>query len=199
MPCLADARGIRTWRHWDIDPDYRIYDKDERQYVEHFLEIFQDAVRCRVRARFGEYSLVGAGVILSRDLSRSLLLGEYRGEGIPPISDPSRLGLSGSVPPPGRQGPLSPSLIKGLALDQTARVSRLGTGLARFLAEFVKVEALAPPFDVPARCLKSALFDRPVMQEPQFLVSLLVLHMLPPPVVSLPRCRSILVPSSART
>jgi asparagine synthase (glutamine-hydrolysing) len=56
---LAGAKGSRTWRYWDIDPEYRINYKDERQYVEHFLEIFRDAVRRRVR------SVRPVGILLS--------------------------------------------------------------------------------------------------------------------------------------
>ena len=59
---LAGAKGSRTWRYWDIDPEYRIHYKDEQQYVEHFLEIFRDAVRRRVR------SVKPVGILLSGGL-----------------------------------------------------------------------------------------------------------------------------------
>jgi asparagine synthase (glutamine-hydrolysing) len=47
---VVDARGQRTWRYWDIDPEYRIEYSTEEEYVEHFLEVFLEAVRCRLRS-----------------------------------------------------------------------------------------------------------------------------------------------------
>lgn len=46
----ADASGHRTWRYWDIDSGHRIRYRDEREYAEHFREVFQEAVRCRLRS-----------------------------------------------------------------------------------------------------------------------------------------------------
>jgi asparagine synthase (glutamine-hydrolysing) len=48
---LADANGSRTWRWWDIDPDYRITYRDRGQYVEHLRDLFLEAVRCRIQSR----------------------------------------------------------------------------------------------------------------------------------------------------
>ncbi len=39
-----------TWRYWDVDPDKRIRYDDERDYVEHFREVFSEAVRARLRS-----------------------------------------------------------------------------------------------------------------------------------------------------
>jgi asparagine synthase (glutamine-hydrolysing) len=47
---VVDASGQRTWRYWDIDPDFRIEYSTEEEYVEHFLEVFLEAVRCRLRS-----------------------------------------------------------------------------------------------------------------------------------------------------
>ena len=47
---VADEGGHRVWRYWDVDPDHRIEYADEEEYVEHFLEIFLEAVRCRLRS-----------------------------------------------------------------------------------------------------------------------------------------------------
>jgi asparagine synthase (glutamine-hydrolysing) len=47
---VVDARGQRTWRYWDIDPDFRIEYRTEEEYVERFLEVFLEAVRCRLRS-----------------------------------------------------------------------------------------------------------------------------------------------------
>ena len=47
---VVDASGQRTWRYWDIDPDFRLEYPTEEEYVEHFLEVFLEAVRCRLRS-----------------------------------------------------------------------------------------------------------------------------------------------------
>ena len=48
---LTVERGSRhLWRYWDIDPNLRIRYADERQYEEHFLELFKQAVGCRLRS-----------------------------------------------------------------------------------------------------------------------------------------------------
>jgi asparagine synthase (glutamine-hydrolysing) len=46
----ADATGYRTWRYWDIDPAFRIEYGNEHDYAEQFVEIFEEAVRCRLRS-----------------------------------------------------------------------------------------------------------------------------------------------------
>lgn len=40
----------RLWRYWDIDPAEETVYRNDQQYFEHFREIFQDAVRCRLRS-----------------------------------------------------------------------------------------------------------------------------------------------------
>jgi asparagine synthase (glutamine-hydrolysing) len=47
---LVDSAGHRTWRYWDIDPEERIEYTNEHDYAEHFLELFKEAVRCRLRS-----------------------------------------------------------------------------------------------------------------------------------------------------
>jgi asparagine synthase (glutamine-hydrolysing) len=47
---VVDGSGHRTWRYWDIDPEFRIEYSSEEEYVEHFLEVFLEAVRCRLRS-----------------------------------------------------------------------------------------------------------------------------------------------------
>ncbi|MBM4466883.1 MAG: hypothetical protein FJ014_15255 [Chloroflexi bacterium] len=47
---LVDAAGSRTWRYWDIDPDYCVEYADEAQYADHLREILTEAVRCRLRS-----------------------------------------------------------------------------------------------------------------------------------------------------
>jgi asparagine synthase (glutamine-hydrolysing) len=47
---VADQLGRRLWRYWEIDPEHRIEYADSDQYVEHFLSIFEQAVRSRLRS-----------------------------------------------------------------------------------------------------------------------------------------------------
>lgn len=46
---LAGEHGAHTWRHWDVDPDHLEY-RDDQDYADHFLEIFKEALRCRLRS-----------------------------------------------------------------------------------------------------------------------------------------------------
>ena len=46
----VDASGQRMWRFWDIDPERRVRHRDERDYIEHFLDIFKGSVQARARA-----------------------------------------------------------------------------------------------------------------------------------------------------
>ena len=59
---VANTMGVRTWRYWEVDPEARIEYTDERQYVEHFVDLFSEAVRCRLRSAYP------AGVLLSGGL-----------------------------------------------------------------------------------------------------------------------------------
>ncbi|PON18169.1 hypothetical protein C2W62_09350 [Candidatus Entotheonella serta] len=47
---VIDASEHRTWRYWDIDPDAEIRYPREADYAEHFMELFQESVRCRLRS-----------------------------------------------------------------------------------------------------------------------------------------------------
>ena len=55
----VNQAGHRTWRYWDIDPKETIKYGSEQDYVAHFLEIFKEAVRCRLR------SVKPVGIMLS--------------------------------------------------------------------------------------------------------------------------------------
>jgi asparagine synthase (glutamine-hydrolysing) len=46
----AEGGGIRTRRYWDIDPRREIRYRDDDAYAEHFLELFREAVHCRLRS-----------------------------------------------------------------------------------------------------------------------------------------------------
>ena len=41
---------VRKFRYWDIDPSREIRYQTDQEYTEHFLAIFKEAVRCRLRS-----------------------------------------------------------------------------------------------------------------------------------------------------
>ncbi|HUP01089.1 MAG TPA: asparagine synthase-related protein [Gemmatimonadota bacterium] len=47
---VVEAGRHRTWRYWDADPGERIEYAAEDDYAEHFLELFKEAVRSRLRS-----------------------------------------------------------------------------------------------------------------------------------------------------
>jgi asparagine synthase (glutamine-hydrolysing) len=59
---IATNDGHRTWRYWDIDPEHRIQYRTDAEYEEHFRDVFQEAVRARLR------SIRSVGVLLSGGL-----------------------------------------------------------------------------------------------------------------------------------
>jgi asparagine synthase (glutamine-hydrolysing) len=48
---IADSGGVVIKRYYDLDPARVIRYGSDEQYAEHFLEVFKEAVRCRLRAR----------------------------------------------------------------------------------------------------------------------------------------------------
>ncbi len=46
---VADSRGVTVRRYYDLDPARTIRYATDEQYAEHFLEVFKEAVRCRLR------------------------------------------------------------------------------------------------------------------------------------------------------
>jgi asparagine synthase (glutamine-hydrolysing) len=48
---VADRRGVTVKRYYDLDPARTIRYATDEQYAEHFLEVFKEAVRCRLRLR----------------------------------------------------------------------------------------------------------------------------------------------------
>ena len=91
--------GSRTWRYWDIDPDHRIDYADENEYAEHFVEVFEEAVRCRLR------STKPVGIFLSGGMDSGSVASTagrllHNGERAPiPASGPTH-GPSRSIPRP---------------------------------------------------------------------------------------------------
>ncbi len=47
---VADAGGVRVWRHWEPDEGVRIEYSSEDEYAEHFREVFTESVRARMRS-----------------------------------------------------------------------------------------------------------------------------------------------------
>lgn len=46
---IVTSDSVRVWRHWDVDPDQRIRYRSDQEYADHFLALFTEAVRCRLR------------------------------------------------------------------------------------------------------------------------------------------------------
>jgi asparagine synthase (glutamine-hydrolysing) len=68
---------VRTRRYWDVDPGREIRYDDDREYAEHFRELFREAVQCRLRSvgpvaiflsgGLDSSAIVGAAVALARE------------------------------------------------------------------------------------------------------------------------------------
>lgn len=76
--CLIVTKdGITKRRYYDIDPSKKIRYKSDDQYAEHFLEIFSEAVRARMRGIGGVASQLSGGldssfiVCVAQDLVRT--------------------------------------------------------------------------------------------------------------------------------
>lgn len=59
---IATRDGITRRRYYDLDPSRRIRYKTDDQYAEHFLEIFSEAVRARMRSIGGVASQLSGGL-----------------------------------------------------------------------------------------------------------------------------------------
>jgi len=83
---LVEADGShRTWRYWDIDPDNRIRYDNEQDYVEHFRELFAEAVRCRLRSTKPIGLLLSGGLDSGSIASMAGYLQEKEGIGCPEL------------------------------------------------------------------------------------------------------------------
>jgi asparagine synthase (glutamine-hydrolysing) len=47
---LACGHGMRCWQTWDVDPGHRVRYRTEDDYVQHFVQLFREAVQARTRA-----------------------------------------------------------------------------------------------------------------------------------------------------
>jgi asparagine synthase (glutamine-hydrolysing) len=59
---VADRRGVTVKRYYDLDPARMIRYATDEQYAEHFLEVFKEAVRCRLRLRTGAAAELSGGL-----------------------------------------------------------------------------------------------------------------------------------------
>jgi len=75
----------KTWRYWDIDPSERVRCDDERDYVEHFREIFAEAVRARLRSTQPVGLFLSGGVDSGSIASMAGHLKETEGIGCPTL------------------------------------------------------------------------------------------------------------------
>ena len=46
------ASGVRRWQYWTLEPDPDVGAMSDEAYTERFLELFTEAVRCRLRSAF---------------------------------------------------------------------------------------------------------------------------------------------------
>jgi asparagine synthase (glutamine-hydrolysing) len=70
---IVDSLGIRQKRYWDLDPRKEIRFSTDREYGEHFYDLFRDAVQCRMR------SIGPVGAELSGGLDSSSVVGMMQG------------------------------------------------------------------------------------------------------------------------
>jgi asparagine synthase (glutamine-hydrolysing) len=59
---VVDARGIASRRYFDLDPSRSIRYRTDADYGEHYLQIFKEAVRCRMRSVGGVACQVSGGL-----------------------------------------------------------------------------------------------------------------------------------------
>src|SRR5258708_5792943 len=59
---IVTERGPRISRYYNLDPSRAIMYRTDDQYAAHFLEIFKDAIRCRMRAHNGVASELSGGL-----------------------------------------------------------------------------------------------------------------------------------------
>ena len=48
---IVQETGVCKKQYWDINPKLTIFYKNDEEYAKHFLELFQEAVRCRLRGK----------------------------------------------------------------------------------------------------------------------------------------------------
>ncbi|MEW6544778.1 MAG: asparagine synthase (glutamine-hydrolyzing) [Nitrospirota bacterium] len=66
---IVTPRSVRKTRYWDADPSNELHYRADAEYAEHFLSVFGEAVRCRLRSR------TPVGADLSGGLDSSSVVG----------------------------------------------------------------------------------------------------------------------------
>ena len=81
--CLRVQHGrMQKRRYWDIDPAHAIRYRTDAEYAEHFMEIFKEALRCRLRSHRGVGADLSGGLDSSSVVSvAQLVLREGTGPG----------------------------------------------------------------------------------------------------------------------
>ncbi len=59
---VADHHGVQRHRYWNFDPSHEIRYSSDQQYEEHFAELFEQAVACRLRGGGPIFSELSGGV-----------------------------------------------------------------------------------------------------------------------------------------
>ena len=72
---------IRKDQYWDIDPNYSIRYKTDEEYAEHFLNLFKEAVRVRLRSHGPVGALLSGGLDSSSIVCTAQML--YQEKSIP--------------------------------------------------------------------------------------------------------------------
>jgi asparagine synthase (glutamine-hydrolysing) len=73
---LVDRDGIRVFRHWDVDLAREIRYRRDDEYADRFREVFEEAVKCRLRSNGPIASHLSGGldsssiVVMAADLAR---------------------------------------------------------------------------------------------------------------------------------
>jgi asparagine synthase (glutamine-hydrolysing) len=79
---VADRGAITVKRYYDLDPGRTIRYATDDQYAEHFLEVFKEAVRCRLRMRTPVAAELSGGLDSSSVVATVLAL-QREGQGPP--------------------------------------------------------------------------------------------------------------------
>ena len=72
---------LRKSQYWDVDPNYSVRYKTDQEYAEHFLELFKEAVRVRLRSHGTVGALLSGGLDSSSIVCTAQLL--YKEKTIP--------------------------------------------------------------------------------------------------------------------